>query len=464
VPVRTSARESASAVPEVPGGLRIAGHALEFRRDPLGLFQRAREYGDVVRIRFGPAPVYVLNSPGAIRQALVGEARKLDKGVTSGRAKRLMGDGLVLSDGDLHQRQRRLMQPAFHRADIARYTRMMREVAVPRIDAWPDGGMLAFDYEMRSITLTVVTRALLSSDVGAGQISEIERLLHLLLPELMPKTLAQIPYVGRIPTRSNMRFDAARRRLGAILTQIIEGYRAAGGDHDDLMSILLRARDDQTGTGMTDRQLRDEATTLVLAGSETTGNTLAWACYLLTQHPEVAGRVQREADTVLGGDDADHDDLANLPLTRAVITEALRLYNPVWILPRRAAADVELAGYRLPAGSVIFFSPYALNRDAQVHRDPDRFDPDRWATDYTRSDMRASFFPFGQGIRNCLGEGFAWAETVLVLSAIAARWDLRLADGASVRPVASSTLVASELPIVVTRRSPARRTQGPLTR
>src|SRR5579863_5843769 len=182
VPVRTSARESASTVPEVPGGQRIAGHALEFRRDPLGLFQRAREYGDVVRIRFGPAPVYVLNSPGAIRQALIGEARKLDKGVTSGRAKRLMGDGLVLSDGDLHQRQRRLMQPAFHRADIARYTRMMREVAVPRIDAWPDGGMLAFDYEMRSITLTVVTRALLSSDVGAGQISEIERLLHLLLP------------------------------------------------------------------------------------------------------------------------------------------------------------------------------------------------------------------------------------------------------------------------------------------
>jgi cytochrome P450 len=454
--MRTSTREITRAVPEAPGGRRMAGHVLEFRRDPLQLFQRVREYGDVVRIRFGPAPVYVLNSPGAIRQALVGEARKLEKGITFGRAKRLIGNGLVLSAGDFHQRQRRLMQPAFHRADIARYTRTMRDVAVPRIEAWPDGGTLALDHEMRSITLTVVTRALLSSDVGAGPINEIERLLRLLLAELMPKgILAQLPYIGRIPTRSTMRFNAARRRLGAILTQIIEGYRAAGGDHDDLMSILLHAHDDETGTGMTDRQLQDEATTLVIAGSESTGNTLAWACYLLTQHPEVAERVQREADTVLAGDDAGYDDLGNLPLTRAVITEALRLYNPVWILPRRAAADVELAGYRLPAGSLIFFSPYALNRDPRVHRDPDRFDPDRWATDYTRSDMRTSFFPFGQGIRNCLGEGFAWTETVLVLSAIAARWDLRLADGASVHPVTSSTLVANELPIVVTRRFPA---------
>ncbi len=281
--MRTSTREITRAVPEVPGGRRIAGHVLEFRRDPLQLFQRVRAYGDVVRIRFGPAPVYVLNSPGAIRRALVGEARKLEKGITFGRARRLIGNGLVLSHGEFHQRQRRLMQPAFHRVGIARYTRTMRDVAVSRIEAWPDGGTLAFDDEMRSITLTVVTRALLGSDVGAGPINEIERLLRLLLAELMPKgILAQLPYIGRVLTRSTMRFNAAGRRLAAILTQIIEGYRASGGDHDDLMSILLHAHDDQTGTGMTDRQLRDEATTLVIAGSESTGNTLAWACYLLT--------------------------------------------------------------------------------------------------------------------------------------------------------------------------------------
>lgn len=238
-----------------------------------------------------------------------------------------------------------------------------------------------------------------------------------------------------------------------MLTEIIAGYRAADEDRGDLMSILIRARDDETGTGMTSKQLRDEATTLVIAGSETTGNTIAWACYLLTQHPEIQQRLQQEADQVLAGADASYDDLDRLPFTRAVITETLRLYSPVWILPRQATTEVELGGYLLPAKSRILFSPYALNRDARVHRDPDRFDPGRWASnDYTRSDLRTSFFPFGQGIRNCIGEGFAWTESILLLSAIAARWQLRLADGATVHPEISSTLVPSELPIIVTRR------------
>jgi cytochrome P450 len=446
-------REVVRDIPGVPGERRLLGHALEFRRDPLLLLQRAREYGDVVRIRFGPFPVYVLNSPDVIRQALVSQARKLEKGIDFGRTKRLMGNGLVMSAGEYHHRQRRLMQPAFHRAEIARYMGTMRDVAVPRIDAWPDGGTLAFDREMRSITLTVLTRTLLSSDVGNEAISEIEGLLRILLTELLPKgIIANIPVFARVPTRSNRRFDAANRRLGALLTDIIDGYRTAGADHGDLMSILLNARDDETGTGMTNKQLRDEATTLVIAGSETTGNTIAWACYLLTQHPQIQERLQREVDLALAAGDAGYEALASLPFTRAVITETLRLYGPVWILPRQAAADVELGGHLLPAGSRMLFSPYALNRDARLHRDPDRFDPDRWATDYTPAGLRASFFPFGQGIRNCIGEGFAWTESTLLLSAIAARWHLRLVDGPAIRPVVSSTLVPSELPIIVTRR------------
>ena len=184
----------------LPGGRRVLGHALEFRRDPLRLLQRGREFGDVVRIRFGPFPVYLLNSPAAIRQALVGQARKLEKGISFGRAKTLIGNGLVMSDGDYHHRQRRLMQPAFHRGEIARYLATMREVAVPRIDAWPDGGTLAFDREMRSLTLTVLTRTLLSSDMGAEQIGEIERLLHVLLAELLPDgIIANIPALAWVP-------------------------------------------------------------------------------------------------------------------------------------------------------------------------------------------------------------------------------------------------------------------------
>jgi cytochrome P450 len=437
----------------MPGGQRVLGHALEFGRDPLALFQRAREHGDVVRIRFGPFRVYVLNSPSAIRQALVGEARKLSKGLNFGRTRRLIGSGLVMSEGESHHRQRRLMQPAFHRAEIARYVGTMRDVAVPRISAWPDGGTLAFDREMRSITLTVLARTLLSSDIDADAIDEIERLLRVLLSELVARGIsANVPGLAWVPTRSNRRFSAANRRLRALLTDVIDVYRRMGADHGDLISILMRARDDDTGTGMTNEQLRDEATTLVIAGSETTGNTIAWACSLLAQHPRIQERLQQEVDLVLAGADPDYETLSRLPFTRAVITETLRLYSPVWILPRRALVDVELGGHLLRAGSRIFFSPYALNRDARLHRDPDRFDPDRWATDYSKSDMRATFFPFGQGIRNCIGEGFAWAESTLLLSVIAVQWQLRLADGAAVHPMVSSTLVPSELPIIVTRR------------
>jgi cytochrome P450 len=445
--------EAARDIPLMPGGQRVLGHALEFGRDPLALFQRAREHGDVIRIRFGPFSVYVLNSPAAIRQALTGEARKLGKGLNFGRAKRLIGNGLVMSEGESHHQQRRLMQPAFHRTEIARYVGTMRDVAVPRISAWPDGSTLAFDREMRSITLTVLTRTLLSSDIGADAVDEIERLLRVLLSELVTQGIsANVPGLAWVPTRSNRRFATANRRLRTLLTDVIDGYRQVGAGRGDLISLLMSARDDDTGAGMSNEQLRDETTTLVIAGSETTGNTIAWACYLLAQHPQLQQRLHEEAERVLAGADADYETLGSLPFTRAVITEALRLYSPVWILPRRALADVELDGHLLRAGSRIFFSPYALNRDARLHRDPDRFDPDRWATDYSRSDMRATFFPFGQGIRNCIGEGFAWAESTLLLSAIAARWQLRLADGAAPRPVVSSTLVPSELPIIVTRR------------
>ena len=283
----------------MPGGQRVLGHALEFGRDPLALFQRAREHGDVVRIRFGPFRVYVLNSPSAIRQALVGEARKLSKGLNFGRTRRLIGSGLVMSEGESHHRQRRLMQPAFHRTEIARYVGTMRDVAVPRISAWPDGGTLAFDREMRSITLTVLARTLLSSDIGADAIDEIERLLRVLLSELVARGIsANVPGLAWVPTRSNRRFSAANRRLRTLLTDVIDVYRE-GADHGDLISILMRARDDDTGAGMTNEQLRDEATTLVIAGSETTGNTIAWACYLLAQHPRIQERLQQEVDLVL---------------------------------------------------------------------------------------------------------------------------------------------------------------------
>jgi cytochrome P450 len=241
---------SASEVPLLPGGRRLLGHAAEFGRDPLALLQRARDGGDIVRIRFGPVQFYLLNSPDVIRQALVGESRKLEKGLNFGRAKKLIGNGLVMAAGEDHRRQRRLMQPAFHRAQVARYTGTMREVAVPRISGWPDGATLPLDRELRSVALTVLTRTLLPSDIGQREIDEIERLLRVLLSELVTQGItANVPGLGWVPTRSNRRFAAARARLEVLLTGIIERHQAAGDGHGDVLSILLAARDDEAGAG-----------------------------------------------------------------------------------------------------------------------------------------------------------------------------------------------------------------------
>jgi cytochrome P450 len=310
--VQASAR-GAGDVPLVPGGRRLPGQAPEFGRDPLALFQRIREHGDVVLLRFGPFRFYVLNSPDAIRQALVGQARQLEKGLNFGRAKKLIGNGLVMAEGERHRRQRRLLQPAFHRAEVARYLGTMRDVAVPRIAGWPDGGTVALDRELRSLTLTVLTRTLLSSDVGREAVDEIERLLRVLLSELVARGItANVPGLGWVPTRSSRRFAAARRRLNTLLAEMIDGYRAAGTDQGDLVSILMRASD-ETGARMSGQQLRDEVTTLVIAGSETTGNAIAWACYLLATHPQAQERLQAEVDLVLAGADAGYEDLAALP-------------------------------------------------------------------------------------------------------------------------------------------------------
>src|SRR6202035_6035597 len=241
--------QAARGVPLMPGGHRLLGHVVDCGGHPLALLQRVRGHGAVVRVRFGPFSIYVLNSPAAIRDALVGQARKLEKGLSFGRAKRLIGNGLVMAEGEDHQRQRRLMQPAFHRAQIAGYLGTMREVAVPRISAWRDGETLAFDREMRSITLTVLTRTLLSSDVGSEAIDEIERLLRVLLSERVTQGIsANVPGLAWVPTRSNRRFSAANRRLRALLTDVIDGYRSRGtgeaGDGEDqggLISILRRA-------------------------------------------------------------------------------------------------------------------------------------------------------------------------------------------------------------------------------
>jgi cytochrome P450 len=258
----------------------------------------------------------------------------------------------------------------------------------------------------------------------------------------------------KLPTRNNRRFNAGRARLRAIIDQIVAEHRTRKTDPVDLLSVLINAQDDDADAGATDEQLHDEIMTLLMAGTETTANTLSWTCYLLGQHPEIQARVQAEVDEALDGQPVGVEDLRRLIYTRQVIAEALRMYPATWLVSRRPIADVEIGGHRIPAGSHVLYSPYALHRDPALHPDPERFHPDRWLGEKidAAGGARGAYLPFGAGIRGCIGEPFAWAEMMIFLSTLARNWTLRPAPGQLVRPIIRGSLQPDRLSMIVEAR------------
>jgi cytochrome P450 len=411
------------------------------RRDPLAVFSRFKEeYGDVVRIPMGGRSIFVLSHPDHARDVLVTHQRNFKKGRALEHARLLLGDGLLTSEGEHHLRQRRLMQPAFHRQRIAAYGDTMVRFADRRSGRWQDGSTLHIHAEMMALTLAVVGKTLFDADVEA-EARDIGQALTDSFEAL--GALFYLPFGGwieKLPLPVVLRFKAGKKRLQQTVQRIIAERRASGADTGDLLSMLLAARDAEgDGTGMSDQQIQDEALTLVLAGHETTANALSWTWYLLAQHPSVESRFHAEVDA-LGDEPLSAESLARLPYTRMVLSESMRLYPPAWGIGRRALGDVELGGFRMPAGSIIVLSPYLTQRDARWYDDPQRFDPDRWLPERVAARPKFSYFPFGAGPRICIGEQFAWMEGVLLLAAIARRWRLRLLSQVPVQPQALITL------------------------
>ncbi|HEY7569698.1 MAG TPA: cytochrome P450 [Gemmatimonadaceae bacterium] len=411
------------------------------RRDPITVFSRLKEeYGDVVRIPMGGRSIFVLSHPDHARDVLVTHQRSFKKGRALEHARLLLGDGLLTSEGEHHLRQRRLMQPAFHRQRIAAYGDTMVRYADRRSGRWQDGATLHTHAEMMALTLAVVGKTLFDADVEA-EARDIGKALTDSFEAL--GALFYLPFgawIEKLPLPVVLRFKAGKKRLQQTVQRIIAERRASGADTGDLLSMLLAARDAEgDGTGMSDQQIQDEALTLVLAGHETTANALSWTWYLLAQHPGVEARFHAEVDA-LGDEPLGAESLARLPYTRMVLSEAMRLYPPAWGIGRRALGDVELGGFRMPAGSIIVLSPYLTQRDSRWFDDPQRFDPDRWLPERVAARPKFSYFPFGAGPRICIGEQFAWMEGVLLLAAIARRWRLRLLSQEPVQPQALITL------------------------
>ena len=414
---------------------------LALQRNPLRFLEGVARHGDVARFRLGPVFVYLVNDPDLIRSVLVTRADAYHKGRALERARRLLGQGLLTSEGALHLRQRRLMQPAFHRERIAGYGETMVRYAGRAAERWKAGETIDVHKEMVALTLAIVGKTLFDADVEE-EADEIGKALTEAL-ELFQRLL-MVPYgefLEKLPIPSTLRFRSARRRLDATIARLIAERRRNPRDRKDLLALLLLAQDTEgDGGGMTDTQLRDEAMTIFLAGHETTANAMAWTWHLLSQNPEAEGRLHEELDRVFEGRAPGVADLPRLRYTEMVLSESMRLFPPAWILGRRAIVDHELGGYRIPAGSIVLLSQWITHRDARYFPDPLRFDPQRFTAEAQAARPRFSYFPFGGGPRVCIGEGFAWMEGVLVLATIARRWRFLPVDGIPVTPAAMITL------------------------
>jgi cytochrome P450 len=426
---------TASAFPPGPKGLPVVGHLFAFRRDPIGLLQRlARDYGDLVYFRVGPQDVFLLNHPESIQNVLVTHQRNFMKGRGLERAKVFLGEGLLTSEGEFHRRQRRLAQPAFHKQRVAGYGTIMAEYAVRTREHWQEGATVDVAQEMMRLTLAIVGKTLFDADVEA-EATEVGVALTTVMEGWSRLMSLFYDLLRRLPLPSNRRTEQGCDRLNATVLRLISDRRASGEDRGDLLSMLLLAQDEEGDSGgMTDQQVRDEAMTLFLAGHETTANALTWTWYLLAQHPAVESQLHAELDAVLAGRVPTTEGVPQLRYTRMVLAESMRLYPPAWVIGRRVLNDYEILPYTIPANSLLLMSPYVMHRDPRYFPDASVFDPQRWTPEAQAERPKFSYFPFGGGPRQCIGEAFAWMEGVLLLAILAQHWQLRLVPGHPVEP------------------------------
>jgi len=411
----------------IPGG-----HFLAFRRDPLAFFTNtARTYGDVARFSFGPQRVYLVSHPDLIEDILVTSAKKFRKGIALQRAKRLLGEGLLTSEGQAHLRQRRTIQPLFHRQQVQRFAEAMVRHAARWRESVAPGATIDVTAEMGGLTLAIVGETLFSSNVQAD-VDEVRAALTDAVQSFAYAVLPGIELLEKLPLPIFLRVRKARERLDRVIHRVIAERRSGGPEKEsDLVSMLLAARDPEnpSAPGMSDMQIRDEAMTIFLAGHETTANAMAWTWHLLGQSPAVEAKLHEELQRVLAGRTPTVEDVAQLEYTRAVIAESMRLYSPAWTMGRRAVEKYTAGGYEIEAEALVILSQWVVHRDPRWWSEPDEFRPERWLDSGNREPgagnrtrPKYAYFPFGGGTRVCIGEAFAWTEAILLLATIAQRW------------------------------------------
>jgi cytochrome P450 len=433
----------------MPPGLK---HPLQFYAfkpwvkigSPILLFEHLHAtYGNIAHYRFMGTPIVFINDPKYIREILINQASSFVKERTVRRMKILLGEGLITSDDPIHIRQRRIAAPAFHRQRIAAYGDRIVASAAAHRDRWQPGQSIDASAAMMSLSLEIVARTLFDIEVTDDirrindEVNTIMDLYNFIVAFPKLESFLHLPIPGLI------KFRKSKTRLDGVVNRLIAEHKASGTDKGDLLSMLLASRDEEDAqhTGMSDEQVRDEVLTIFLAGYETVANALTWTWYLLSQNPEVEAKLHAELETVLGTHRLPTlADYPNLRYTEQVFAESMRLYPPAWAMGRMSTKPVTLGPYRIPPGAHFFFSQYMMSRTAEYFPDPLRFDPDRFTPENKASRPKFTYFPFGGGNRQCIGESFAWMEGILSIATIAQRWRMTYLGTTPPVPQAKITL------------------------
>lgn len=432
-----------STAPEVPGvgGLAAIARLRRWRADPCSFFlELCERHGDVARFQLGPIRVVVLRHPDHVAHVLQRNHRAYDKSSRGYQVMRqVFGTGLLTSEGDYWKKQRRVVQPTFHRRYVEGFAAAIDAEATAMLDRWRGRPQIHAHDEMTETTMRIVVKTLFGMELDAD-IARLSRALDGMTVALRDHIIhLRLPF--SVPTPRNLRQRAHIKVVDGIVSDLIDKRRRAPSD--DLLSMLMAARDPETGEAMTDEQLADEVLTLFLAGHDTTANTLSWAVYLLSRHPAVRRRLADEVDEVVGDGPVTVEALRELRYTRAVICEVLRLYPPAWTIPRRATADDVIGGFRIREGDNVLAMPYVVHRHPRFWPNPEGFDPERFIDGPPTGAAKLSYFPFGAGPRLCVGKALAEMEAAIVVARIARRCRLDLVSGQRVAPRSAITLKPS---------------------
>ena len=441
-----------------PGSLEVIRLLIAKRGNPIAMLGHlAQNYGDVIHFQLGRRKIYLLNHPDYIRDVLVSNYKLFHKGLGLEQSKKILGEGLLTSEGEIHRRQRRMLQPAFHRKRILAYVDLMVDFAARTSASWQGLREVDLNTEMMRLTLEIATKALFGADLEKTA-SSIEHEVDLYLNSFSRNITPYERLLAKLPLERNRRIERAKLNIEQTIYQMIESRRGEPARGDDLLGMMLNMQDHEgDGSRLSSEEIRDQVMTMFIAGHETTSNALTWAFYVLSQHPEIEQRVLDELADVLNGRLPRAEDLNRLEYTAAVLDETMRMYPPVWLITRRNLDDYHIAGYTIPKGSLIFLSQYISHWDKRFFPNPEQFIPERFLGENLSSRPKLAYFPFGAGPRTCIGDGFARMEGTLLLASILQDWRLRLVPGHRVEINPQITLRPKYgMRMLLSRRTPAK--------